>query len=446
VHGQRRQFQLQLSRRRRAASGLLWGGPLAIALCSPCARAEAAVPRECTGAHAWDAQKRAPEAPGAASTPDIVRAPRFALVKGAGALAEDACAPARVRNAALLQTVTHIQAALGVDAELAIVLSSAPLSCSSLFYVPVANDVRGIGYAHERGADAFDDSPDSALEGIVFLNDWPYWQDRPEEFERAFAHEVGHRWGARVRAQIDGEPSNLLLGRDLMHWSYFLDSAGSPLEGNTWVASAGGEYRSDTQRVSPFSALDLYAMGVLPANDVPPFTLLRAPNAGERDCRGNALSAISPPQLCAPVAITAEQQPVTIEDIIAVEGERQPAAQAARDVSALVIVLETADAPLGPETCAALTSALDTRFDDFEQATGGRITLYNRSQFDGECVDWTTPAAPDANGCSVSAARPSRGPDRLLTLLGASLLSTIRRRARAPRRSSAPSHPARAAR
>jgi hypothetical protein len=412
VHGLRRQLQLQLSDALRAASGLRWGGPLAIALCWSLARSAAAQ--------------------------EIVRAPGFALVKDAGALAEGACAPPRVANAALLDGVTRIQAALDLDAEIAIVLTSEQLSCGSLFYVPVANDVRGIGYAHERGDDVFDDSADSSLEGIAFLNDWPYWQERPEEFQRAFAHEVGHRWGARVRAQIDGEASSALLGRDLEHWSFFLDSAGSPLEGNTWVATPGDEYRSDTQRASTFSPLDLYAMGVLPAEDVPPFTLLRDAATSERDCRGNAPSPASPPQLCAPLSITADARELTIDDIIAVEGEREPRAQARRDVSAAVIVLESGGALLGDDTCSALSSSIEARFDDFEHASGGRITLHNLTRFDTECSASSPPAVEDTRGCVISAARASRGHVGLLGLLG-----FILQRRLARRRSSAPNHPAR---
>ncbi|MET0413597.1 MAG: hypothetical protein ABW217_19975 [Polyangiaceae bacterium] len=371
----------------RQGRGLAWVGPLSLlALCLLQA------------------------APGHAADGLVVdEGPVFAVVRAAGALAEGACAPGEIGQNSLRESVLRVQRELGLDAELAVVLASAPPSCGNLFYVPVANDVSGIGYGHERSDELFDDSADSALEGIAFLNDWPYWETRPEELGRAFKHELGHRWGARVRASIDGEASSELLGRQLMHWSFFLDSAASPLEGNAWHSSDERSFRSQTELSSAaFSQLDLYLMGVAEAAEVEPSLLLRHVDAeglaNARDCRAAPLSAASPPAHCESLTLEAEPSLIAIEDIIAVEGERVPVAETQRTLDVLVIVLESERQPLSLESCQALDQALIGNLDDFARATRGRIVLNNLTGFRTSCG--SVSVAPTLNGqrgCSLAA-------------------------------------------
>ena len=371
--------------------------------------------------------------------------PAFAVVRHAAALAEGACAPGEIGPASLKHTVLRVQRELGLDAELAVVLASAPPSCGNLFYVPVANDVLGIGYRHERPDELFDESSDSALEGIAFLNDWPYWETRLEELGRAFKHELGHRWGARVRASIDGVVSSELLGRQLMHWSFFFDSGASPLEGNAWHAGEGRGFTSETELASgDFSPLDLYLMGVATATEVEPSLLLRPledeTSASARDCRGAPLSASSPPAHCEPLTLEAEPSVVAIEDIIAVEGERVPAAVGRRTLDVLVIVLESERLPLSLESCQALEQAVTDNLADFERATRARVSLNNVTGFRTGCE--SVSVAPTLNGqrgCALAAAGAARGTQRhwavLLTLacLGVRTAARSRAQARAER-------------
>jgi hypothetical protein len=339
----------------------------------------------------------------------IDEGPEFALVRDAGALAEGACAPGEIGPNSLRDSVLRAQRELGLDAELAVVLASAPPSCGNLFYVPVANDVSGIGYGHERPDELFDDSADSALEGIAFLNDWPYWETRPEELGRAFKHELGHRWGARVRAAIDGEPSSELLGRQLMHWSFFLDSAASPLEGNAWHTSDERVFRSETDTSNTdFSLLDLYLMGVAEAAEVEPSRLLRHVEAeglaNARDCRNAPLSASSPPARCEPLTLEAEPSLIAIEDIIAVEGERVPVAVPERTLDVLVLVLESEREPLSLESCQVLEQALSSNLADFERATRTRVRLNNVTGFRTSCESVSVvPTLNGQRGCSLAA-------------------------------------------
>jgi len=387
---------------------------------------------------------------------DLLQGPGFVLVRGGLAVAEAACAAQPIATAALSDTVQRVERALGVDAPLAIVLSSTPPSCNSIYYTPLANDVRGIGYGHDDGRELFDDTPDSGLEGVAFLNDWPYWRAHAEEFESAFHHEVAHRWGARVQAKIDGVASDELLGRGLAHWSYFLDTAGSPHEGNVWVPDDLGQHSETPAHGSQFSPLDLYLMGVGLPEEVQPFQLLRNARVPGLDCRGKPVSAASPPQSCVSLEATGQPSRIAIEDILAVEGPRQPApSHAARGLSALVIVLDGMPAPFDAATCREFSSVLAQRFADFRAATVGRLQLEPALAGQGDCDEtaWTPPAPPPSSssasgGCSVSVgARPGSGESSqnsvrrpagalegsalpLLALLGLAIRASKARRAR----------------
>lgn len=302
--------------------------------------------------------------------------PGFGYGLAASGAAALACAPPNLARAALKATVLAAESALGVDAQLAIVLTTHALDCANIYYVPLANDVRGIGYRHSDPRELFDDTPGQRLEGIAFLNDWPYWQARPEELESALNHEVGHRWAARVHARIAGVDSTALLGREHDHWSYFLDSGGSPLEGNVWRATQSGRSSATPRYSTQFSPLDRYLMGVLPAAEVPPLELLVDPASEADDCAGNALGPASPPQTCGALELTADAVRVSIDDVIAAEGPRLPAAEATpRQVGVLVLMLQSRAEAWSASDCDVMARSLRERIGAFERASAGRVRL-----------------------------------------------------------------------
>jgi hypothetical protein len=366
----------------------------------------------------------APDAnPGAADAPRVLSGPGFALLVAASGLAALACAPPPIAVAALSRAVLAAEDELATDAELAIVLSTHALGCSNIYYEPLANDTRGIGYAHIDPRELFDLTPLHQLEGIAFLNDWPYWQSHAGELQSAFDHELGHRWGARVHANVRGVPSAALLGREQSHWSYYFDTGGSPLEGNVWRDHPPG-YTSETplypDRFSPF---DLYAMGVEPPDRVPPARLLLEPLPSGADCRGMEPSAVSPPQTCAPLELAAEPVSVSIDDVIAVEGPRQPSAEPEpRAVRVLVLMLHSSNIPWSADDCQAAALALRERVDGFERATSGLLRLENVLEGDRTCDDLALdssdpqamgsrrpqPSAGGSSGCALSADRGYR--------------------------------------
>jgi hypothetical protein len=129
------------------------------------------------------------------------------------------------------------------------------------------------------------------------------------------AHETGHRWLAEARFRDKNGNSTELLGRDEVHWSFFLDTDGSFLEGNDIEPQADGTFRTSGSglRYSPF---DQYLMGLREAREVPPFFFVRAPVGGPSDDGRAPLTG---------VPFGGTRVDVTIDDVIAAVGPRQPA-------------------------------------------------------------------------------------------------------------------------
>jgi len=83
------------------------------------------------------------------------------------------------------------------------------------------------------------------------------------------AHEAGHRFLAFPRfLDGDGNVSDLILGRQLAHWSYFFDSDSSVLEGNDIRDNGDGTF-STVGAVERYSKFDQYLMGLIAPEEVP---------------------------------------------------------------------------------------------------------------------------------------------------------------------------------
>lgn len=126
--------------------------------------------------------------------------------------------------------------------------------------------------------------------------------------------EVGHRWLAYLNFRDHtGTRSDALLGRDLAHWSFFFNSDASVMEGNQIQDLGGGQFKT-VDAVKRYSMLDQYAMGLVPASAVPTFFYVENPVSNHT--RADA------PQIG--VTFTGTRRDVLIDDVIAVEGDRQP--------------------------------------------------------------------------------------------------------------------------
>lgn len=126
--------------------------------------------------------------------------------------------------------------------------------------------------------------------------------------------EAGHQWLAFLRFDDGGINSDLLLGRDLAHWSFFLDSDASDMEGNNWVDNANGTFTSNELTIR-YSPLDQYAMGLRSASEVPDFFFIRNPT-------GTTRTRSSSPEIG--VTVSGTRQNVSISQITASEGVRPP--------------------------------------------------------------------------------------------------------------------------
>ncbi|MDT8317351.1 MAG: CARDB domain-containing protein, partial [bacterium] len=194
------------------------------------------------------------------------------------------------------------------------------------FYQGIRNDVEGIGQG------IFDHSAtygsDGKLQGTIdmgnVLNHAANYETVSDPLDPEFndtlstlSHEILHRWGAKLRFKDETRKvSDAMLGKDGSHWSFLFDSNGSVLYGNEWSDNGDGTFTSLASRkeMKHYGPLDLYLMGMIDKSKVPSMLLIesadvdkaRLPEAG--------------------VTISGTARTVTIDDIIAAEGERNPSA------------------------------------------------------------------------------------------------------------------------
>jgi hypothetical protein len=130
------------------------------------------------------------------------------------------------------------------------------------------------------------------------------------------AHEVGHRWLANALFRDGNTLSHELLGRDEVHWSFFMDTDGSFLEGNDIEPQSGGRFRTvgASQR---YSALDQYLMGMRDASEVPPFFFVRNAVGASSDAGRNPQTG---------VVFSGTRKDVSIGDVVSALRPRAPAA------------------------------------------------------------------------------------------------------------------------
>lgn len=249
------------------------------------------------------------------------------------------------------------------------------LSGAQAAYLPVRNDVRGIGL------NTFDNDPNGTLgarriQGIISLsNISALYPDSPTaRFLGAYnvcgvlAQQTGQRWLAAARTT--GSDAKVLLGRDEANWSTFFNTESgmsspaarrsSVLEGNYWEELSGGRYVSNSL-ADGYSRLDQYLMGLRPANQVSDsFVLTNLSNNGGVD----RAFGIRPG-----LVVTGARQPVTVTDIIAANGGRSPDVNSARKNFRAAFVLVTRGAQASSDTINKITRLRLTFESYFAQAT-----------------------------------------------------------------------------
>ena len=242
-----------------------------------------------------------------------------------------------------------------------------PLAGTLAFEINVQNHVQGIGL------DAVDDSAawgsGGRLESVVFMDSVDPYLD--VDGLEILGHEVAHRWLAHFRFKdASGASSGALLGRGNVHWSFFLDTDASVMEGND-IADLGAGRFETVDFTRAYSPLDQYAMGLRGPEEVPPFFYVE----GADNFRPNRTYKFSTaPE--AGVTFTGVRRPVRMEDVLAAMGPRVPdAAHAPRSSRLAFILVSDASAPATAARVGGV-ARIRTRLEDlFRAATGGRATV-----------------------------------------------------------------------
>ncbi|HJU44778.1 MAG TPA: hypothetical protein VJ691_18265 [Vicinamibacterales bacterium] len=180
------------------------------------------------------------------------------------------------------------------------------------------------------------------------------------------AHETGHRWLAHLRfTDANREISEQLLGRQLAHWNFFMDSDGSVMEGNEIEDQGGGVFRTRST-TEKYSLLDQYAMGLVTAAEVPGWFYVESPVSGHTREHGAT----------AGITFNGTRRDVVIQDVIEALGPRVPAAaDAPRLHRQAFVFVRRSTAPPDPQDLARLTRIRDQFGPFFSRATENRMTV-----------------------------------------------------------------------
>jgi hypothetical protein len=222
------------------------------------------------------------------------------------------------------------------------------------YEMTVANEIRGIG------TDIFDSSRTfgsaGRLRSVVMMDSIAKYRANPQEVFLGenttlslIGQEAGHRWLAFLNIRdANGALSNVLLGRDDAHWSFFTDSDASVMEGNDIEDLGGGTFKT-VGAVNRFSALDQYAMGLRSEADVPSFFYVENPVNVQP-----SQQAASAPRVG--VTFSGTRRTVLIQDIVAAMGPRDPPAATSARVHAQAFIHLVST---GRQTDAANVSKID---------------------------------------------------------------------------------------
>ena len=302
----------------------------------------------------------------------------FAAVKlssgtgsGSGAVAERFASSASIDTVAVGQRfyATHPD-----NFDQLVVWSDQSLVHDAFSYeINVANEIQGIGQG-----DPFNESSAygsaGQLRSVVFMDAVSKFPDDPTQkflgennTLSVMGQEVGHRWLAYLQFRDHaGATSKLLLGRDQAHWSFFLNSDASVMEGNQIQDLGGGQFVT-TDAVKRYSMLDQYVMGLVAPSDVPSFFYVENPVSTK--------TPGSSPQIG--VSFSGTRRDVLISDVIAVEGPRVPAFASSRTHrQAFIYVVSNGSVD---STQVAKVDKIRQAWESFFlQATGGRMTALTK--------------------------------------------------------------------
>jgi MYXO-CTERM domain-containing protein len=260
---------------------------------------------------------------------------------------------------------------------------------SGTYFDPLYLDVTGIGLEEFFGGDGTYDAGIPTIRSILFHNNVlkvdqaAAQHDAPVEGygEYLFLLELSHNWGPALRVP---EPNPDALIGFPFHWSFFMDAGGSPAGGGKWIDHGDGTFTVDPIAPSElkFSPVDLYIMGLIPPEEVPPFYVIEevvAPATPTDPLWGGAVAPHTFPWFDAetPLTVSGTRRDLTIDDVIAATGERSPVSGTKTSYTLGIVLLASKDDTA--EDIAAAKEALrpiaSNLVPTFATATSGKGSL-----------------------------------------------------------------------
>ena len=185
------------------------------------------------------------------------------------------------------------------------------------FYLDIYNDIGGIGLPVG--------TPVTKLRGFINLNDLDEYPNGPLGTISGFngvvtgievlGHETAHFAEAYIQSSL-----TQLLGRDDVHWNFYMQAHSSVMEGNLWIDNDDGTFTTapGAQQFRTYSDLDLYLLGLLdPAEVVQPMWVIETPSENPGQGRFSFPAG--------GFTTSGTRVEITMADIIAVNGPRSPA-------------------------------------------------------------------------------------------------------------------------
>lgn len=192
------------------------------------------------------------------------------------------------------------------------------------YEVPVRNEVSGLGKLPVGDASAAYGSAGTLRSilnmktvGLAAGDSQAGWNTHLE----TWGQESSHRWMVFMpfRDPRSGRVSEALLGRQCAHYSRYVDTQGSIHDGYAWADNGDGTF-TWSDKTKRYGNLDLYGMGLMAADEVPPFFFIDgiAGYTYPPACSQYVFTFRDPPR-----TVTGTRVDVTIADLIAVNGERK---------------------------------------------------------------------------------------------------------------------------
>ncbi|MCH7959413.1 MAG: PASTA domain-containing protein [Candidatus Hydrogenedentes bacterium] len=233
----------------------------------------------------------------------------------------------------------------GVDTEFALAFA---------FYQPVRNSILGTnaGEGLGNGNDLFDFGGflglgnTSRLAGMINMNDLPEY---PIDFGTGGVQILGQELLHMVAAFVTLPTLGLdILGRSDQHWSFFMHTEGSVMEGNDWVDNGDGTFTTQTPDKT-FSQLDEYLFGFRAAVDVDPTFLIENPDPSRED-DSRPVSGVT---------VNGTRVNFSVQDIITDNGIRIPDVSVSPKVFRTAFILVVPDGELSGGTTASDVAKMD---------------------------------------------------------------------------------------